>query len=311
MTQTVVAAALVVLGFLGAARATDLSRWLLVTVSVLLGAGLALTGTHSTLGFATMTIAAMASLASLLYLARREHLVRREAERLRTLAKERSDRANVLFHEVRTPLALVKGASELLADQAPGPLNPKQREFMDTITTNCDRVITLAEELLHQARAEAEMFELHLAAVDIRRLARDTVRALRRLHDCEILLDASGAPLLVAADPGLLQQTIINLVNNAVRHAGPQVKIVIRISYCDEYSLVAVSDDGIGMTKQEAIAMFRRFATGPLTGGTGLGMSIARSIVNLHGGRMFTDTIPGRGTTIFFTIPRVTSSSYS
>jgi len=228
-----------------------------------------------------------------------------EAERLRALAQARATRSSVLSHEIRTPLALVKGAAELLAEETPGPLNGRQRQFVDTITQNCDSTIALAEDLLATARLEAQLFKLHLERTDLRGLTRATVREMRRMHSGKTLLDSRGAPLWMDVDRSLLRQVIRNLLTNAARHGGADVTIVVRITVGDDDVLISVADDGAGMSPEERESLFVPFVIGASsTSGTGLGMVITREIVELHGGRIFVDTAARVGTTIFFSLPK-------
>lgn len=228
---------------------------------------------------------------------------RAEARRLRGLVKERVERPNVFSHEVRTPLALILGAAELLADQAPGPLTELQREFVATITTNAQRINDLAQDLLTQAKLEAELFELRTEQFDIRQLARRTVRDARRVQTTPVRLESSGPPLMVLGDPNLLGQALWNLVNNACRHAAPATFVTVSVARGEGQAIVSVSDGGEGMSDEERERLFVPFASSAGPDGTGLGLTITRKIINQHGGRLLVDTIPGRGTTMFFTVP--------
>lgn len=232
-------------------------------------------------------------------------VTRHEGERLRTLARARAERSSVLSHEIRTPLTLVQGSAELLAEETPGPLNDRQRAFVDTIVDSARRTITMAEDLLTAARLEARLFELHLERTDLRALARRTVGEMRRLHGVTVLLDSRGAPLWLDLDRNLMRQALWNLVNNAVHHSGAGVRIVVRITVGDDDVLVSVADDGPGMTPEQRAGLFLPFVTGGgVTGrGTGLGMMITREIVELHGGRIFVDSTTRVGTIILFTLP--------
>lgn len=229
---------------------------------------------------------------------------REEAERLRDLAKARAARSSVLSHEIRTPLALVKGAAELLAEETPGPLNDRQRQFVETITQNTHDMIAMAEDLLTTARLEAQLFKIHLERSDLRSLVRQTVREMRRVHPGQILLDSQGAPLWMRVDPNLIRQVIWNLVNNSARHGGADVTITVRITVGDDDVLVSVSDDGPGMSAEAQENLFVPFAIGAESrAGTGLGMVITKEIVSLHGGRIFVDSAARRGTIILLSLP--------
>lgn len=228
---------------------------------------------------------------------------RAEAGQLRDLVKKRVERPNVFSHEVRTPLALIKGAAELLAEETPGPLTRRQREFVTTIATNAEQVIGLAQDLLAEARIDAQLFELHTERLDLRALARQTVRDARRIHPNPIRLENQGPPVQLMADRRLLGQALWNLVNNACRHSADTVAVTVSVTAGDGQVVVAVTDEGVGMTDRERVHLFDSFSTGAHSTGTGLGMMITERIIAQHGGRLLVDTIEGRGTTVFFVLP--------
>ena len=229
---------------------------------------------------------------------------RAEIQRLRATAQRNADQISVVSHEIRTPLALVKGASDLLAEGTPGPLTTSQERFVRTISSNCSSVITLAEELLVQARIDAGMFDLHLQRVNFRALATTVISELRLLHPLAIALDCPGAPPRAWADAGLMRQAVTNLINNAVLHARDATLVTVRIIDTDQQILVSVSDDGAGISAAERQQLFERFSSGkPLRDGTGLGLVITRQIAQMHGGGVFVDSTPLRGTTMMFSLP--------
>ncbi|GAB47353.1 sensor histidine kinase [Mobilicoccus pelagius] len=231
-------------------------------------------------------------------------LAHREAQEARELLAARLERPSVFSHEVRTPLALVKGAAELLAEETPGPLTDMQREFVTTITSNADQAIGMAENMLTEARLSDRLFRLDLSRVDLRQTAQDTVQQLRRIHDTPIRLAGAGRPVLVDGDPGLLRQALVNVVTNAVRHAGPGATVHVEVGDHEGQAVVAVHDDGAGMTEEERASMFEPFAVGASPrSGTGLGMMITESILEEHHGRVLVDTVSGHGTTVFVTLP--------
>lgn len=227
-----------------------------------------------------------------------------EADQLRSLVKKRVERPNVFSHEVRTPLTLIKGAAELLAEETPGALNEQQREFVATINVNAQQVISLAQDLLAEARIDAQLFELRPEALDIRALVQRTVRDARRLHPTTIRLENQGGPLTLMADRSLLTQALWNLVNNACRHAGQGATVTVSVTRGENEVVVAVADDGDGISEAERERIFEPFAlAGSEHSGTGLGLSITGRIIAQHGGRLLVDTLPGRGTTMFLCLP--------
>ncbi|WP_420176295.1 sensor histidine kinase [Luteococcus sp. OSA5] len=242
----------------------------------------------------------------LLWLRERRALARmaRSQARLAELVEQRVERPNVFGHEVRTPLALISGAAELLAEQSPGPLNERQLEFVNTIASNSRQVVAMAEDLLVEAQIEAEIFELRPEQVELRSLVRATVREVRRITATPLVLVDQGPPIQLWADPDLLRQALWNLVNNAVRHAGEPGRVTVEVSASEDEAILQVSDEGQGMGEEERGRLFEPYAVGQSRRpGTGLGMMITRQIVNRHGGRILVDSVPGQGTAILLALP--------
>lgn len=237
---------------------------------------------------------------------RRAQALEQEAEGFRSLSIDRAAREAALAHEIRTPLALVRGAVELLAEETPGPLNPRQRKFVNSALTHTNQLSALSENLLAQASMEADLFDLDLRTTDLRGLLRRSVVELRQIHQATLLLDTRGVPLWLTLDRTLILQALFNLISNSVRHSGIDYPtITIRVSASDHEATVSVSDNGQGMSQLTRENLFTPYAVGDAsTSGTGLGMSVTRQIIQLHGGKMFVDSVPRCGTTVYFTLPR-------
>ena len=286
--------------------------WLAVLIlggaAVLLAIGRFVNSPLTVEGLLAALLAAV--LAALIMVLRRWASDRAEAHRLRGIAQRNADQISVVSHEIRTPLSLVKGAADLLAEGSPGPLTESQARFVQTISSNCHSVITLSEDLLTQARIDAGMFELHPQRVNLRALSLSVISELRHLHPLPIALDCPGAPPRLWADPMLMRQALTNLINNAVAHARNAELITVRVVNADAQILVSVSDDGDGIPDGERQRLFERFQSGkPLRDGTGLGLVITRAIIQMHGGDVFVDSTPNRGTTMLFTLPKDVSLS--
>ena len=228
-----------------------------------------------------------------------------EKEQLRQLHQDYIAGPAVLSHELRTPLTVVRGAAELLADGSAGPMNEMQLKFAKTIAENSNQVIEMAEDMLAEIRMESDLFNLRLKRVEMRELVRHNVAQLRRFHSAPIRLENHGAPIHMSVDPRLMGQAIANVINNAARHAGDGVSILVSVQDSDEDVTIAVVDDGRGMTPEEKERLFIPFDTGgSLRPGTGLGMMLTQKILRLHGGTILVDTIASKGTTFYLTIPR-------
>ena len=145
--------------------------------------------------------------------------------------------------------------------------------------------------------------------VEMRELVRRNVAQMRRFHSSPIRLENHGAPIYMSLDPRLMGQAIANVINNAARHAGDDVSIVVTVQAFDEDVTISIVDDGRGMTQEEKERLFIPFDTGgSLRPGTGLGMMLTQKILKLHGGTILVDTVSSKGTTFYLTIPRTIRS---
>lgn len=235
----------------------------------------------------------------------RERQTRAELEET---VQVRSDRLSMLSHEIRTPLTLMSASLELLFDESAGPLTDQQRTFLETIYQNEERIATLAQNLLTQARLESGVFSPKAQPVDLRRVVRLVVNDMRVLIKQRKQQIRTYYPQVLPpaqADPGLIRQVLINLIQNASRHTSEGGLIVVSIAQNDCALFVSVTDDGAGMGLEHRRQLFKRFSTtGADSGeGAGLGLVIVKQIVEWHGGKVYVDTSLGRGTSFYFTLP--------
>lgn len=235
----------------------------------------------------------------------RERQTRAELEET---VQVRSDRLSMLSHEIRTPLTLMSASLELLFDESAGPLTDQQRTFLETIYQNEERIATLAQNLLTQARLESGVFSPKAQPVDLRRVVRLVVNDMRVLIKQRKQQIRTYYPQVLPpaqADPGLIRQVLINLIQNASRHTSEGGLIVVSIAQNDCALLISVTDDGAGMGLEHRRQLFKRFSTtGADSGeGAGLGLVIVKQIVEWHGGKVYVDTSLGRGTSFYFTLP--------
>jgi two-component system, OmpR family, sensor kinase len=260
--------------------------WLPVAAFVGAGAGVLLT-------YIRMRRTAAARVAELAQL---EHMVERRAEQVAALS-----------HELRTPLSMIKGAVDLLREGTPGPLTSAQERLLQVAAHQSTQVTSLCESLLIQAKIEAGLFTPRMEKVDVSVVARDVVTAMRPLcaqREQRISLDVPQVMPRIPADPMLLTQALTNLLSNASRFTTTGGSIDVRVALIDTGVAVYVSDDGAGMTRAERHRLFQRFATGrPLADGTGLGLVITKTAVELHGGDIMVHTASTRGTTFLLTLP--------
>jgi signal transduction histidine kinase/DNA-binding response OmpR family regulator len=210
-------------------------------------------------------------------------------------------------HELRSPLTSIKGFIELLA--ADRTLGERQTEFVNIISLSTNRLVDLVNDLLDVARVEAGRAEVHRRPTDLRDIVAEVVALMRPRIDekaqrLELDLPADLPPAL--ADPARLRQILTNLLTNAHLYTASGGTLSVALHADERFVVLEVSDDGRGMSDEEARQAFDRFyrgrdGEGP---GTGLGLAIVQSLVELHGGTIDLETAPEQGTRFTVAIPR-------
>lgn len=225
----------------------------------------------------------------------------------RQLAEHRSRVIAAVSHEIRNPLTMIASAARLI-QETDDSFTVNQRKFMTVVLQQADHAVSIADDLLVQARIDAGKFSLNPTLTDLNKLVREVVEAIKPVasHRSQTLfVDAPQyvPPLLV--DPRAIRQALSNLLMNAVRHTAEGRMIIARVRDNGNAAVLMVLDDGDGMSKDDRRRLFEPFESGDLLGdGTGLGLSITRQLVEAHGGRILVDTRLNEGTSIMMTLPR-------
>lgn len=237
--------------------------------------------------------------------------VQRDVTREREVDRMKTEFVGLVSHELRTPLTSIKGYVDLLIAGEAGEVNDEQREFLSIVKTNSDRLVALINDLLDVSRIEAGKIELRLSPVDLATSVEQVATLLRpaieaKSQSIDLRLPARLPPAL--GDRDRLAQIMTNLLSNAHKYTPSGGHIEIAASAQGDRLCVSVRDDGIGMTAEELDQLYTRFfrANNPTTdqvGGTGLGLTITKSLVEMHGGEISVDSRPGAGTTFAFTLP--------
>jgi len=232
-----------------------------------------------------------------------------ETEALRAVDKMKSDFLAAMSHDFRSPLTVVRGAVELLLGERPGVLTPGQRELAESAARNVLRLEEFTEDLLEMARLEQGAVALDPEELDVRALLAEIVadhQILAKQRRQWFALDAPAVAMTVAADRGRLRQALSNLVGNALKYAPTGTPIGVRAVRRNGQFDIAVSDHGPGIPPDERGHMFEKFFRGSGVGatpGAGLGLSIARSLIVLHGGTIEYEDTPGGGSTFVVHLP--------
>jgi PAS domain S-box-containing protein len=242
--------------------------------------------------------------------------VYRDVSREREADRVKSEFVSLVSHELRTPLTSIKGYADLLIEGEAGPVAPEQAEYLGVIRGNADRLVSLVNDLLDVARMDAHKIELARAPIDLVALVRQVTRLMRpqvneRRH--RLTLDLPADPVVVSADRDRVVQILTNLLSNALKYTPSGGSIEVALTRDGDAARVNVCDDGIGMTAEEQAQLFTKFFRAKnratrKSRGTGLGLVIARSLVELHGGVMSVQSVPMKGSTFSFTLPASAAS---
>ncbi|HEU4325812.1 MAG TPA: HAMP domain-containing sensor histidine kinase [Roseiflexaceae bacterium] len=233
------------------------------------------------------------------------------ADGLVRLEELRKNMVNDVAHELRSPLTNIRGYLEALRDQVVQP-KPQIIELIYDETMLLNRLI---DDLQDLAMAEAGQLRLVCQPVDLSALVIRTIDALQpALHNrqLDVQLDLPDEPLVVEADPGRLGQVLYNLLNNAIAHTPTGSSIAVGCERRERAVLVSVQDTGSGIAAEDLPFIFERFFRADRsrtrsTGGVGLGLTIAKQLVERHGGRIWAESAVGHGSTFSFTLPAAAS----
>jgi signal transduction histidine kinase len=228
-------------------------------------------------------------------------------EELRRLSALRADFVSLVSHELRSPMAAVIGSARTLQERW-RVLTPEQREsFLALIADETGRLASLIADVLDTSRIEAGTFSYTFEDVDVAELVRDAVAAAQVGQD-EIRLQAKVEQSLprVRGDRERLRQVLANLVDNAIKYSPVGEEVVVRARADDGRVFVDVSDRGPGIPREQQRAIFEKFGranTSSAKPGTGLGLFIARSIAEAHGGALDVRSAPEEGATFTLALP--------
>jgi PAS domain S-box-containing protein len=234
------------------------------------------------------------------------------AERLRDLDRSKSDFVATVSHDLRTPLTSIIGNTELLLDGDAGEIPPLQQKLIATVDRNARRLDTLVGDLLLLSRVESGTMRLDLRPVAIREVIDGALEALaaKLSDDIALEVEAPAEPVLVQGDLDQLERVTTNLVGNALKFTPPGGRVEICVAPDPEQVRLQIRDTGMGIPEDELPYVFDRFYRSSRSQkkgspGTGLGLTIVKSIVDLHHGTIEAAANPGGGTVFTITLPRL------
>lgn len=229
-------------------------------------------------------------------------------ERLRELDKSKSEFVSMASHELRTPLTGIIGMTQTLLAKDIDLTEEERERFLNIIESEGKRLATLLNELLDLTKIETGSTEIRLEKENLESLIEETLRIINIPKDKKIeIIIPEKCDMTIMADFDRLKQVIMNLIDNAIRYSGENGKITIGVVEKVKFYQVNVNDTGPGIGKEDQKKIFEKFyrtksAKKSKKKGSGLGLTISKNIIEAHGGKLWVDSEPGKGSTFSFLV---------
>lgn len=241
----------------------------------------------------------------------------RDVTKEREVDRMKTEFISLVSHEFRTPLTSIKGYTDLLTSGEVGEISEDQKEFLQIVQTNADRLMALINDLLDISRMEQGRVELREGTVDVVPLIQGSLVAMQlqvQSKQQRLIMNLDQPLPPVRGDMARISQILTNLLSNAHKYTLAGGTITVSAAQEGEMLRVSIADTGVGLTEEEQLHLFTRFyrAKNSATqdvGGTGLGLSITRMLVEMHGGTITVQSQPGKGSTFSFTLPIATDAA--
>ena len=235
-------------------------------------------------------------------------MVFQDITHIRHLETVRRDFISNISHELRTPLASLKALTETLQESALDD-PPAARRFLNRIETEVDALSLMVQELVELSRIESGKVPLQLKSVSPEELISTALERLRLQAErsgLRLYLDCPPDLPSVLADPPRMEQVIVNLLHNAIKFTPSGGEITLSAQLLDDFVVFSVKDTGVGISPEDLPRIFERFYKADRArsgGGTGLGLAISRHLVEAHSGKLWAESVEGKGSTFYFTLP--------
>ncbi len=215
----------------------------------------------------------------------------------------------MVTHDLRVPLSIIQNFLKFIEDGYYGTVNERGQKFLLGTQRNCNKMLDLTNDLLDAEKIKSGMMNIEKVETDLADVVKQSVDLLQpAAHDLNVSLVCEAQPLTVLADPNLISRTIANLVSNAIAHSPGGGTVEVTLVKTGGAACVSVRDFGTGIPKDQLDKIFERFhqvsdKAAKRTGGSGLGLSICKLIVELHDGKIWVESEEGKGSTFSFSLP--------
>ncbi len=234
-----------------------------------------------------------------------------DVTQFKELDRMKSDFIAAVSHEFRTPVTSINMSVDILNQGILGPLNDRQKELIDSAKEDCHRLTKLARELLQLSKLESGKLQLRNEELDVKGLVESSIRPLQlqfQEKNVALMLEFPPAFPRLVADEQQLTSVVTNLVTNALKYTGTGGTVTVRVREEDNALRIDVADTGQGISQENLGKIFDKFvqvkhSSDTTPGSVGLGLAIAKEIVELYGGKIWATSAPGKGSTFSFVLP--------
>lgn len=237
-------------------------------------------------------------------------MIFRDVTKEREIDRQKSEFVSVASHQLRTPLTSIKWFLEMMLDGDSGEISAEQKELLEQVSQSTERMIDLVNKLLNVSRIESGRVKVDPKPADLNELVNSVVMEMTPLvtkKDIIFKLVISKLPT-INIDAKLVREAFINLLSNAVKYTPNKGNVTLTIKKRKEDVLFAIKDSGIGIPAKQHSKIFQKFfraenAVTQETEGTGMGLYVCKSIIELSGGNVWFESKENKGTTFYFTLP--------
>jgi PAS domain S-box-containing protein len=229
----------------------------------------------------------------------------------RAIERMKNEFISIASHELRTPLTSIRGSLGLVASGLLGSIPERADHMVKMAITNSDRLIRLINDILDIERIESGRSTMEIRSTELEDLVANSIESITAAADAaQVSITSDVQPLTVEVDPDRIQQTLVNLIGNAIKFSPAGSTVAVSAHVDGAEAVISVRDTGRGIPADRIGRIFERFeqvdsSDARQKGGSGLGLAISKSIIQQHGGRIWVQSQPGKGSTFAFALPLV------